>query len=61
MGREPQMERVLELKEKMQLELRPLWVEQHHLLRKRKEQHATEVQHRLKRISHCTSVLFSTA
>ncbi|XP_041928275.1 1-phosphatidylinositol 4,5-bisphosphate phosphodiesterase beta-2 [Alosa sapidissima] len=39
---EPQMERVLDLKEKMQLELRAQWTEQYHSTRKKKEQHATE-------------------
>ncbi|KAL2098674.1 hypothetical protein ACEWY4_005154 [Coilia grayii] len=46
-GGGPPKERVLELKDRMRLELRALWVEQYQLLKKRKEQHATEVQHML--------------
>ncbi|XP_049319487.1 1-phosphatidylinositol 4,5-bisphosphate phosphodiesterase beta-2 [Astyanax mexicanus] len=38
----PSAERVTDLKQKMQAELRALWVEQYDQLRKKKEQHATE-------------------
>ncbi|CAB1335109.1 unnamed protein product, partial [Coregonus sp. 'balchen'] len=38
----PRMERVMEQKERLQVELRALWVEQCDQLKKRKEQHATE-------------------
>ena len=40
----PRVERVMEQKERLQVELKALWVEQCDQLKKRKEQHATEVQ-----------------
>uniref|UniRef100_A0A674EIW4 1-phosphatidylinositol 4,5-bisphosphate phosphodiesterase n=1 Tax=Salmo trutta TaxID=8032 RepID=A0A674EIW4_SALTR len=39
----PRVERVMEQKERLQVELKALWVEQCDQLKKRKEQHATEV------------------
>uniref|UniRef100_A0AAY4D039 Phosphoinositide phospholipase C n=2 Tax=Denticeps clupeoides TaxID=299321 RepID=A0AAY4D039_9TELE len=57
----PKSDRVVELKGKMQAELRSQWIEQYQQLRKKKDQHATEVLVWSKSHHHSTPCAISTA